>query len=85
MIDVRKPDDYASGHIEGAHKLPLDYINDLMPEFPKGRKLHIHCAGGYRSMVAASILKSRGIDDVVNIEGGYGAVAKTNVPVLAEA
>ncbi|MCF0073595.1 MBL fold metallo-hydrolase [Dyadobacter sp. CY261] len=85
VIDVRKPDEFASGHIEGARNLPLDYINDLMPEFPKDKKLYIHCAGGYRSMVAASILKSRGIDDVVNIEGGFGAVSKTNVPVLTEA
>lgn len=85
VIDVRKPDEFASGHIEGARNLPLDYINDLMPEFPKDRQLHIHCAGGYRSMVAASILKSRGVDDVVNIEGGFAAVAKTDVPVLTEA
>ncbi|WP_031530650.1 MBL fold metallo-hydrolase [Dyadobacter crusticola] len=82
IIDVRKPDEFNSGHIEGAKNLPLDYINDLMQEFPKDQKLYIHCAGGYRSMIAASILKSRGIDDVVNIEGGYGAVAKTNVPVM---
>lgn len=82
VIDVRKPDEFAAGHIEGARNLPLDYINDLMQEFPKDKTLHIHCAGGYRSMVAASILKSRGIDDVVNIEGGYGAVLKTDVPVL---
>nr|WP_295931495.1 MBL fold metallo-hydrolase [uncultured Dyadobacter sp.] len=82
VIDVRKPDEFATGHIEGARNLPLDYINDLMQEFPKDKQLHIHCAGGYRSMVAASILKSRGISDVVNIEGGYGAVVKTGVPVL---
>lgn len=82
VIDVRKPDEFATGHIEGARNLPLDYINDLMQEFPKDKELHIHCAGGYRSMVAASILKSRGVNDVVNIEGGYGAVLKTGVPVL---
>jgi glyoxylase-like metal-dependent hydrolase (beta-lactamase superfamily II)/rhodanese-related sulfurtransferase len=82
IVDVRKPDEFNSGHIEGAKNLPLDYINDLMEDFPKGKKLYIHCAGGYRSMIAASILKSRGIDDVVNIEGGFGAVAKTDVPVL---
>ncbi|WP_439557155.1 MBL fold metallo-hydrolase, partial [Dyadobacter sp.] len=85
IIDVRKPDEFNAGHIEGAKNLPLDYINDLMEEFPRDQKLYIHCAGGYRSMIAASILKSRGIDDVVNIEGGYGAVSKTNVPVLENA
>ncbi|KAA0989850.1 MBL fold metallo-hydrolase [Dyadobacter aurulentus] len=82
VIDVRKPDEFASGHIEGAKNLPLDYINDLMEEFPKDKNLYIHCAGGYRSMVAASILKSRGIQGVINIEGGFGAVSKTEVPVL---
>lgn len=84
VIDVRKPEEFAAGHIDGARNLPLDYINDLMAEFPKNQKLYIHCAGGYRSMIAASILKSRGIDDVVNINGGYGAVTKTSVPVLTE-
>jgi len=81
VIDVRKADEFESGHIKGAENLPLDYINDLMDEFSKNEKMYIHCAGGYRSMIAASILKSRGFDDVVNIEGGYGEVAKTDVPV----
>jgi hydroxyacylglutathione hydrolase len=85
VIDVRKPDEFAAGHIKGAKNMPLDYINDLMAEFPKNERLYIHCAGGYRSMIAASILKSRGVDDVVNIDGGYGAVTKTSVPVLTEA
>lgn len=82
VIDVRKPAEFEAGHINGAKNLPLDYINDLMAEFPKNKTLYIHCAGGYRSMIAASILKSRGIDHVINIEGGFGAVKKTNVPVL---
>ena len=81
VIDVRKADEFESGHIKGAENLPLDYINDLMDEFPKNEKMYIHCAGGYRSMIAASILKSRGFEDVVNIEGGYGEVSKTDVPV----
>ena len=81
VMDVRKADEFESGHIKGAENLPLDYINDLMDEFSKNEKMYIHCAGGYRSRIAASILKSRGFDDVVNIEGGFGAVAKTDVPV----
>jgi hydroxyacylglutathione hydrolase len=83
VIDVRKPDEFNSGHIKDAENLPLDYLNDLMEEFPKDEMLYIHCAGGYRSMVAASILKSRGFEDVVNIEGGYGEVAKTDVPLVS--
>ena len=82
IIDVRKPVEFEAGHIVGAENLPLDNINDLMDEFPKNETMYLHCAGGYRSMVAASILKSRGFDDVVNIEGGYGEVAKTDVDVV---
>ncbi|HEV7379661.1 MAG TPA: rhodanese-like domain-containing protein [Dyadobacter sp.] len=83
VIDVRKPDEFESGHIKDAENLPLDNLNDLMDEFPKDEMLYIHCAGGYRSMVAASILKSRGFEDIVNIEGGYGEVAKTDVPLVS--
>ncbi|QRR02081.1 MBL fold metallo-hydrolase [Dyadobacter sandarakinus] len=84
IIDVRKPGEYEAGHIEGAKNLPLDYINDLMPEFSRDKMLYVHCAGGYRSMIAASILKSRGFEQVVNVEGGYAEVAKTSVPVVQE-
>jgi len=84
VIDVRKPDEFESGHIKGAKNMPLDYINDLMKEFPKDQSLYIHCAGGYRSMIAASILKSRGFDDVINIEGGFGEVSKTEVPIIGK-
>jgi hydroxyacylglutathione hydrolase len=81
VIDVRKPDEFDQGHIQGALNLPLDYINDVMDQFPKNDTMYVHCAGGYRSMIAASILKSRGFDRVVNIEEGFGGVAKTDVPV----
>ncbi|WP_221390324.1 rhodanese-like domain-containing protein [Dyadobacter sp. NIV53] len=81
IVDVRKPDEFEEGHIKGASNLPLDNINELMDEFSKNETLYVHCAGGYRSMIAASILKSRGFDDVVNIEGGFGAVSKTDVAV----
>ncbi|CAG4990494.1 Hydroxyacylglutathione hydrolase [Dyadobacter sp. CECT 9275] len=82
VIDVRKPDEFEKGHVKDAFNLPLDYINDLMQEFPKGEQLYIHCAGGYRSMIAASILKSRGFEDVANVEGGFGAIQKTGLPVV---
>jgi rhodanese-related sulfurtransferase len=51
-----------------------------MSDFPKDQPFVIHCAGGYRSMIAASILKSRGIDNFIEVAGGYNAIAKTNVP-----
>ncbi|GGB93512.1 MBL fold metallo-hydrolase [Dyadobacter sediminis] len=82
IIDVRKPDEFNSGHVKDAQNVPLDNLNDLMSGFPKDKTLYVHCAGGYRSMIAASILKSRGFDHIVNIEGGYGALTKTNVAVV---
>lgn len=77
VIDVRKPGEFAAEHIDGAKSLPLDYISELMAEFPKDETMYIHCAGGYRSMMAASILKSRGYDNLIDIDGGFGAIQKT--------
>ena len=81
VIDVRKPDEFEAGHVDGAENIPLDTINESMTALSKNETLYVHCAGGYRSMIAASILKSRGFDDVVNIEGGFGAIQKTEVIV----
>ena len=83
-IDVRKPTEFEEGHVEGARNLPLDSISDLMAEFPKDSPVYLHCAGGYRSMIASSILKARGFDNIINIEGGYGAMTKAGVPVSGE-
>ncbi|TKT93628.1 MBL fold metallo-hydrolase [Dyadobacter frigoris] len=79
VVDVRKPDEFEAGHVDGAENIPLDTINESMTTLSKNETLYVHCAGGYRSMIAASILKSRGFDDVVNIEGGFGAIQKTKV------
>ncbi|WP_417608065.1 MBL fold metallo-hydrolase [Owenweeksia hongkongensis] len=81
VIDVRKEGEYTSEHVENATNLPLDFINDHMSEFPKEETFHVHCAGGYRSVIAGSILKSRGIHNLINVEGGYGAIKKTGIPV----
>ena len=80
VIDVRRPGEFTAEHVDGAKSLPLDFINDEMSDFPKDQPFVIHCAGGYRSMIAASILKSRGIDNFIEVAGGYNAIAKTNVP-----
>jgi hydroxyacylglutathione hydrolase len=77
VIDVRRPSEYTAEHIDGAKNLPLDSINDLMAEFPKNQTMYIHCAGGYRSMIAASILKSRGYDNLVDVAGGFAAILQT--------
>jgi len=80
VIDVRKPGEFAAEHVDGAKSIPLDFINEDMAEFPKEEPFIIHCAGGYRSMIAASILKSRGYTNFLEVIGGFNAIAKTEVP-----
>ena len=79
ILDVRKPNEYQSEHLEGVQNLPLDYINDHMKEIDEHNKYYMHCAGGYRSVIAASILKARGFENLVDIAGGFDALAKTDI------
>ncbi len=79
IIDVRKPSEFQAEHVVDASNLPLDFINENMVEFPKNEPFVLHCAGGYRSMIAASILKSRGFNNFVEIRGGFNAILKSNV------
>ncbi|WP_432712178.1 MBL fold metallo-hydrolase [Pedobacter sp.] len=74
VLDVRKPGEFETEHFNYAHSKPLDYINDWTTDVKPQETYYIHCAGGYRSMIAASILKARGVDKVINIAGGYAAM-----------
>lgn len=78
-LDVRKPGEYETGHLEFASSRPLDYINDWTNEINPAETYYVHCAGGYRSMIAASILKARGVENVIDIAGGYAAIKSTNL------
>lgn len=80
VIDVRKPGEFSGEHVENAISIPLDFMNNHMAEFPKDEPFILHCAGGYRSIIAGSILKSRGFNNFVDVIGGYGAISKTDVP-----
>ncbi len=80
MVDVRKPGEYQAEHVEAAQHAPLDYLNNYLAELSTEQDLYLYCAGGYRSMIAASILKARGFDNVINVEGGYKEIAKTSIP-----
>ncbi|WOI21787.1 MBL fold metallo-hydrolase [Nonlabens ulvanivorans] len=80
IFDVRKEGEFLSEHVVDAHNTPLDYINDHLASFPENT-FFIHCAGGYRSMIAASILKSRGIHNLINVEGGFNAIKETDIAV----
>ena len=79
VFDIRKPGEYETEHIENVPSTPLDFLNDCILDFPKNETFFIHCAGGYRSVIAASILKSRGIHNVVDIKGGYAAIKNTSI------
>jgi glyoxylase-like metal-dependent hydrolase (beta-lactamase superfamily II)/rhodanese-related sulfurtransferase len=85
VLDVRNDGEYASEHIESDKVLsfPLDGINTRWNELDKSQEYHIHCAGGYRSMIAASILKSRGLEKVVDVSGGFKSIKEAGVEVSA--
>ncbi len=80
-IDSRRPTEFSVEHLEGSSSLPLDYINENMDKLSKDEEYHIYCASGYRSVIMASILKSRGFEKVVNIIGGIEALKKTDLPM----
>lgn len=78
-LDVRKPGEYESEHLETTLSRPLDYINEWTSEINPDETYYVHCAGGYRSMIAASILKARGVANVIDVAGGYGAIVATGL------
>jgi hydroxyacylglutathione hydrolase len=81
IIDVRKETEYAAAHIEEAYNKPLAYINEWIKDINPEIHFFLHCAGGYRSMAAASILQARGYRNFTEIAGGFDAISKTNMPV----
>lgn len=81
VFDVRKASEFASQHVEGASNTPLGTINNFLAEFPKDEPFILHCAGGYRSMIASSILKQRGWDNFVDVVGGFDAIKNTDATV----
>ena len=80
ILDVRKDGEYTASHLEDAQHFALDFINNNMNQVHKNKTYHIHCAGGYRSVIAASILKAKGYNNIVDIAGGFGAIKKTDLP-----
>ncbi|MCX2720620.1 MBL fold metallo-hydrolase [Lentiprolixibacter aurantiacus] len=80
VFDVRKESEFAAEHLEDAVNTPLSVLNDHLAEFPSDKPFYVYCAGGYRSVIAASILKSRGIHNLVDIAGGFTAMKKACLP-----
>ncbi|MBU2951408.1 MBL fold metallo-hydrolase [Tamlana agarivorans] len=82
VLDVRKDGEYKSEHLKGdtVKHFALDFINDNMNAIDKNQEYYVHCAGGYRSVIAASILKARGFDKLVDIAGGFAAIKDSDLP-----
>jgi hydroxyacylglutathione hydrolase len=80
VIDVRKESEYEAEHIEEAYSKPLAYINEWIKDVQPKEHFFLHCAGGYRSMMAASILQARGYRNFTEVDGGLNAIALTHVP-----
>lgn len=80
VFDVRKENEYKAEHVENAVNTPLDFLNDHLSAIPKDKDVYVHCAGGYRSMIAASILRARGWSKIIDIDGGYKSISATDVP-----
>ncbi len=83
VFDVRKEGEFTSEHVLDAENTPLSNINSFLSDFPKDGMFFLHCAGGYRSIIAASILKSRGIHNLIDVSGGFGALKKEGLPITA--
>jgi hydroxyacylglutathione hydrolase len=83
IFDVRKESEYLSQHLENVKNTPLSSLNQHLATFPKNEEFYVHCAGGYRSMIAISILKSRGYHNIVDVKGGFKAIEAAALPVTA--
>ncbi|MBL4708112.1 MAG: rhodanese-like domain-containing protein, partial [Flavobacteriales bacterium] len=81
-FDVRKEGEFSAAHVESADSTPLGSLNNHLGEFPRLGDFFIHCAGGYRSVIAASLLKARGIHNMINVEGGMDAIKETKLAVV---
>ena len=80
VIDVRKEPEYRAEHVEDAFNKPLDFINEWIGNIDPKEHFYLHCAGGYRSMITASILQARGYRNFSEVAGGFAAIVNTGVP-----
>lgn len=80
VLDVRKPSEFSGEHVETAQNFPLDFINEHMSEVSKNKKYYLHCRSGYRSTVAASILKARGFEKLINVHAKFDDITASKVP-----
>jgi hydroxyacylglutathione hydrolase len=81
LVDVRKPGEWSAEHVDGASHYALDFMPENLNVLDKNKTYHIHCAGGYRSVIAISLLMRNGYKNLIDVAGGYGAIKKTTLPV----
>ena len=86
VVDVRKETEFADGHVKDAVNLPLNEMNDLglIANIEERDNLYVHCAGGYRSVIASSLLKRQGFHNIRNVVGGYAKIKEQKIPVVKE-
>lgn len=84
ILDVRKQSEYNSEHIVDAENTPLDFINDSMVQIDKDKTYFVHCAGGYRSMIFASVLRARGFHNLIDVKGGFKALKESGKFVVTD-
>ena len=82
IFDVRKQGEFSAAHVPTASHTPLSFINDYLALFPDASPFYLYCAGGYRSVIAASILKSRGIHGGINVTGGFASIKEAAITVV---
>ena len=84
ILDARRNGEYDSERLKAAYNFPLDYVNDNMQDLKKEETYFLHCAGGYRSMILASILRARGFEHLIDVQGGFAAIKKAGKMELTD-
>ncbi len=82
VLDVRMPKEWQSRRIEGSTNIPLNHLQERLEELPRGQEIVVHCAGGYRSSIAASILHQHGFEELTELVGGIAAWEAAKLPVV---
>ena len=80
VLDVRKPGEYQAEHLENAKHVALDFMLDDLGDLKPNNPYYVHCAGGYRSVIAISLLKQKGFKNLIDIAGGFAAIKKAGIP-----
>ena len=84
VLDIRNPREWEAKHITDSVNIPLNHLQERIGEVPRGRRVAVHCAGGYRSSIATSILHQYGITNLIELAGGLAAWESAKLPVISE-